>query len=190
MAITFEWRGFDPNTSQWSFLISASNVLGFYGSGGFGSPIQVGQYNDSFHIRTSLTDNTDACPPPHLTNLKYISDTEVSINGGSPVPLSSVQDTHCIRISVISDVNITVVGSRIYAYDGNNVDNPPANVLVKMFKLGDTQWSEPMGRTNALSLGTSTTPATQHHFYFGISISPIASGASNVFVLRFEVDIQ
>jgi len=188
MAISFEWRAHDGN--GWNFLISANNVLGFYGNAGYGSPIQVGQYNDSFHIRSGLNDDTDACPPPHLTNLKYISETEVSINGGSPVPLTQVQDVHCIRISVISDVNITIVGSRIYVYDGNNVDNPPQNVRVKMFKLGDSQWKEPMGRINALSLGTSTTPAQTHHFYFGISISPIASGSSSVFVIRFEVDIQ
>ena len=187
MAISFEWKGHDGN--DWNFVISPTNVIGFYGPGGYGSPIQVGQYNDSMHIRTSLSDDTAACAPAHLTNLKYIADTEVSINGGSPVALTSVVDTNCIMIHVQSDTEIKIIGSRLYAYDGNNVDNPQQNVVFKAFKLGDSQWSQPHGRSNALDCGTSDT-ATDHYFYIGMSLSPTSTGAATTFVVRFEIDVS
>ena len=187
MAINFEWKGHDGN--DWNFIISSTNVIGFYGNAGYGSPIQVGQYNDSMHIRTSLADDTDACAAPHLTNLKYVDDTNVSVNGGSPVALSSVVQENCIMIHVQSDTNIQIIGSRLYAYDGTNVDNPPANVTFKAFKLGDTSWSTPAGRPNALDCGTSAA-GTDHYFYIGMSLSPTSTGASTTFVLRFEIDVQ
>ena len=187
MAISFEWRGHDG--TDWNFVIGATNVFGFYGAGGFGSPIQVGHYNDSFHIKTSLSDDSDACAPPHLKNLKYISDTEVSVNGGASVALTSIAQEDCIRISVLSDTNIQVIATRFYVYDGTNVDNAPANVTFKAFKQGNSNWSQPHGRSNALSLGDSTTPATSHYFYVGMSCSPVATGASSQFSSRIEVDI-
>jgi len=188
MAITFDWLGHDG--SDWNFNIGLTNLIGFYGPGGYGSPIQVGSYNDQMHIRTSQSDDSDACAPPHLTNLKYVNDNEVSINGGSPVALTSVVQENCIKIQVSSDSNITIVGSRFYAYDGANVDNPPTNITFKAFKLGDTTWSQPHGRANALDCGTSTTPATQHNFYIGMSLSPNSTGAATLFAMRFEVDVS
>lgn len=188
MAITFDWKGHDG--SGWNFTIGTTNVFGFYGSGGYGSPIQVGQYNSSMHIRTSTSDDTDGCAAPHLTNLKYTSDTEVSVNGGAPVALTSLVNENLVRVTVTSDSSIAVIGSRLYGYDGSNVDNPPANLLFKTFKQGNTTWSQPHGRTNAMSCGVSTTPATSHAFYVGMSLSPTSTGASTLFVTRMEVDIS
>lgn len=188
MAISFQWKGHDG--SGWNFTVGTTNVIGFYGSGGYGSPIQVGQYNDAMHVRTSTSDDTDACSPPHLTNLKYISDTEVSINGGAPVALTSLSQENCLQITVASDTNVAIIGSRLYAYDGSNVDNAPANITFKTVKLGNTTWSQPHGRVNAMSCGTSTTPATTHTFYIGQSLAPTATGASTLFITRMEVDIQ
>lgn len=188
MAITFDWKGHDG--SGWNFTVGTTNVIGFYGLGGYGSPIQVGQYNDSLHNRTSTSDDTDACAPPHLTNIKYTSSTECSIRGGSAVALTSCVAENLIRIGVTSDSSITIIGSRFYGYDGTNVDNAPSNITFKTFKLGDSTWAQPHGRTNAMSLGTSLTPATSHYFYAGMSLSPTSTGASTLFVSRVEVDIQ
>jgi len=188
MAITFDWKGNDG--AGWNFTVSTTNVIAFYGSGGYGSPIQVGNYNDATHIRTSTSDDTDACSAPHLTNLKYVSSNQVSISGGSPVALTSVVQANCIRITVTSDTSIAVIGTRLYAYDGSNVNNPPANVTFQAFALTNTTWSTPGGRAAALSLGTALTSATTHSFYAGMSISPTSTGASTLFVTRMESDVQ
>lgn len=188
MAITFDWKGHDG--TGWNYTIGTTNVIAFYGSGGYGSPIQVGEYNSATHVRTSTSDDTDACSAPHVTNIKYSSSTEASIAGGAPVALTSATQNNCIRITVTSDTSITVIGTRLYAYDGSNVDNPPANVTFKTFKLTNANWSQPHGRASAMSCGTSLTPATTHSFYVGMSISPTSTGASTLFVTRFEADIQ
>ena len=188
MAITFSWKGYDG--TGWNFNISTTNVIGFYGSGGYGSPIQVGNYNDATHIRTSTSDDTDACAAPHLTNLKYIASNQVSIAGGSPVALTSVVQTNCIRITVTSDTSIAVIATRLYAYDGTNVNNPPANVTFQAFSLTNTVWSSPGGRAAALSCGTNLVASTTANFYTGMSISPTSTGASTLFVTRFEADVQ
>jgi len=82
MAITFTWTAYANSQSDWTITIGETNVIGFYGAGGYGSPIQVGQYNDSMHVRlgTSASEDSDACYPDHLHNLKYISDNQVSVN--------------------------------------------------------------------------------------------------------------
>ena len=188
MAITFAWKGHDG--SDWNFTIGATNVLAFFGNGGYGSPIQVGQYNDAMHIRTSVGDDSDACAPPHLTNIKFISSSEASVNGGSTISLTSLAQANCIRITVNSDTSVAIIATRFYAYDSSNVDNPPPNITFKAVKLGSASWSTPHGRTNAVSLGDSLTPATSHQFYVAMSLTPTSTGASNLFTVRFEADIQ
>lgn len=191
MAISFTWKAYATSQNDWTITIGETNAIGFYGAGGYGSPIQVGQYNDSMHVRLgiSASEDSDACYPDHLTNLKYISDNQVSVNGAAPKLLTDVVDRELIRITVLSNTNITITGSRFYAFDGTNVENPPANVIFKAFKLGDNKWSQPHGRSNALSLGTRTTAATTHHFYIGMSLSPTSTGSQTLFAVRFEVDI-
>lgn len=189
MAISFSWKGWSG--SDWGHIINSTNVIAFFGPGGYGSPIQVGEYNQSMHIRASVSDDTDACTGTHLTALTWIGTNSVSINGASPVNLqTSITQNHLVKVTVTSDTDIAIIGSRIYAYDGTNVDNPPSNITFKGFKLGDAAWSQPHGRANYLNCGTSTTPATTHNFYVGFSMSPTSTGASSLFVVRFEVDIQ
>ncbi len=188
MAISFDWRGYAA--TSWSFVVGSTNVVAFFGSGGYGSPIQVGQYNDTLHIRTSISDDTDSCSPPHLTAVSYHSSSECLVNGSGPTALTAVSQQSCLKIQVKSDTDISIIGSRLYAYDGSNVDNPPSNITFKAFKHGDASWSQPHGRTQALNCGTRTTPATEHDFYLSFSISPTSTGASSLFVVRFEVDIQ
>ena len=143
------------------------------------------------HIRASVSSDTDACAAPHLTNLKWLTNSTVSVNDGSAINLNAVAQEDCVRIQVTSDTNISIIATRLYAYDGTNVDNSTQNVTVKAFEHGSANWSENIGsRANALSLGDSTTAGQTHDFYFGISISPTSTGASNLFVLRFEADIQ
>lgn len=188
MAITFDWKGHDG--TGWNFTIGTTNVIGFYGSGGYGSPIQVGEYNDATHIRKSTADDSDNCNLPHMTNVKYSADNQVSVSGGAPIALTSVTQEELIRLTVTSDTSISIIATRLYGYDGSNVDNPPANLTFKTFKEADTTWSTPAGRAAAMSAGTSVSAATTHNFYVGMSLSPTSTGASTLFVTRFEVDVQ
>jgi len=198
MAITFEWAGYNSVDEEWNFNVLSTNVFGFYGgqAGQAGTPIQVGQYNSSMHIRTGVADDTDGCNHPHLTALQWASDTTVSINGDTAVSLNGgVETTDCIRVKVSSDTNITILASRLYAYNSTNVETAPANLTFKSFYHGtggDTAWTWKScgGRTNALSCGARDVAGTEHLYYVGMSISPTSTGASTLFVVRFEADIQ
>jgi len=192
MAVSFQWAGYNTSSGEWDFIISDTNLIGFYGPDGYGSPIQVGQFNDSMHIRTSISTDTDACPPPHLRNCKYISSTEISIAGGPTLTLSDTvpAETDCIRITLTSDTPVIVQNIRFYAFDGTTITNPPQNVDFYCGEKGDTSWTLAHGQSNALVLNDHNEAATTHHFYIFMSASPKATGAQTQFAVRFECDIQ
>jgi len=195
MALTFVWKGYNKSTNNWDFEIGQSNVIAFYGAN-FGQPIQIGQYNDSMHIKLSTTEEVDVCAEPHLVNLKYISDNEVSIDGGSPVPLTSVNKEDMILIEISSDTPFSILDARFFFYQPPSVENQVENVKLKAFGFGHSQWYEPNGRQNAISLKTDAikndleTSKTLHRVYVGMSVSPLSTGASTLWVARIEVDIQ
>lgn len=199
MAITFNWAGYNStdNGGAWSFNILSTNVFGFYGGlyGQAGTPIQVGQWSSSMHIRNGVQDDTDGCNLPHLTALQYKSDTEAAVNG-TQLNITEVATTDCIQITVTSDTSITILASRLYAYNSTNVETAPANLDFKAFYKGsggtdaaDT-WKSCGGRTYALSCGGRDTAGLTHNYYVGMCIKPLSTGASTLFVVRFEADIQ
>ena len=192
MALTFSWTGYNSGTTAWDLSVGSSNIIGFYGNSGYGSPIWVGQYNDSTHIRLGAAagDNVDACTPNHLSNLKYIDASNVSIRGGASTALTSVVDTDCIRIVVTSDTNFVVLAARFYAFDGVTVTQPPTNVNFQTFEVGNNSWTLANGRNSALNLAAQSNSALSHEFYIGSSISPTSTGSAVQFASRLEVDIQ
>lgn len=197
MAITFNWAGYNSLTGNegWNLNILSTNVFGFYGATS-GTPIQVGQYNTTMHIREGVQSDADACGVngnSHLTGLGYGgSNTTVCIDGGDPSShLDDIAETDCIQISVISESNVTILASRLYAYNATNVDTPPSNLDFKAFcTTANNVWQTCGGRNAALSCGSSLTAASTHLYYVGMTIKPISTGASTLFVVRFEADIQ
>lgn len=192
MALTFAWDGYNQSTTAWDLSIGATNLLAFNGDSGYGSPIWVGQYNDAMHIRLGAAagDDVDACTPDHLSNMKYIDASNVSIRGGASVALTTVVSTDCLRITVTSDTNFVVLAARLYAFDGVTVTNPPANLNFQCFELGNNSWTLANGRNNALALAAQANSALSHEFFVGMSVSPTSTGSALQFSTRLEVDIQ
>ena len=193
MSISFSWKGYnsDPTVAAWTLEVGASNVFGFYGAS-FGTPIQVGQYNATMHIRASVSSDTS---DGALTGLQYKSTTEVSINGSeTQKPISELSLEDCIKVTVTSNADaVEIVESRLYAYNTQNVSTPPSNLTFKSFafdgETAPTTWQSCGGRDNKLLCGARTSSLT-HDFYIGMSISPTSTGASTLFVVRFEADVQ
>ena len=192
MALTFSWDGYNTGSTAWDLSIGSTNLLAFNGDSGYGSPVWVGQYQDSMHIRLGAAagDDVDACTPNHLSNLKYIDSGNVSIRGGAATPLSSVVSTDCLRVTVTSDTNFIVLAARAYGFDGVSVTQPPPNLNCQMFELGNNSWTLANGRNNALNLAAQSGSALSHEFFVGISISPTSTGSALQFATRLEVDIQ
>lgn len=192
MALTFQWAGYNSSASSWSLVVGSTNLLAFCGDSGYGSPIWVGQYNDSLHIRLGAAggDDVDACTPNHLSNLKHIDVNTVSIRGGASTGLVNAVNTDCLKIKVTSDTPFVVLAARMYAFDGVSVNSPPANLQFQCFEIGNSAWTLANGRSNALNLAPQANSALSHEFYVGASISPTATGASLSFSTRLEIDIQ
>lgn len=80
-AITFHAGGVNYGTD-----ITGSG-LGFFGAGGFGTSVQVGQYQDT----TFMTNDNGTIDSGASTNNKYLGNSSgISIDGGSEVQLSGV----------------------------------------------------------------------------------------------------
>jgi len=141
-----------------------------YGAAG---AILVGEYNDGFHIVNSSND--ELCTSAHPTNLKYVSSSTVSIDGGAAVDLNTVTTSQCLDLNVTCSPAAEIIESSFFVY-GSSEENTPVGIRVKGFKQGDTSWSDVGGSANALSLGISSFN-TEHNKYFGLSVMPITNGA-------------
>ena len=51
-------------------------------------------------------------------------------------------------------------------------------------------WKDCGGRSSALLCGARATSVQAHYYYVGMTIKPLSTGASTLFVVRFEADIQ
>jgi len=192
MALTFEWVGYDHTDTAWDLTIGSTNLLAFNGSSGYGSPIWVGQYNDATHIRLGAAggDDVDSCTPDHLSNLKYLDASNVSIRGGASAALTTIVSTDCLRVTVTSDTNFIVLAARLYAFDGVTVTQPPPNLNFQCFEMGNNSWTLANGRNNALNLAAQAGSALSHEFFVGSSVSPTSTGSALEFAMRLEIDIQ
>lgn len=182
---SFEWAGY--NGSDWTtFDISDTNLLKFAGAD-YDDKVVVGEYNDSFHIRTSSGDDSDACGSPHLTNLKYLTSSTVSIDGGSSVDVDTVLTTECIRIQFTHGSSVAIENAIFYVYDGTTTTTPPTGVTFQAFEQGDTSWTNAEGSASAVDLDNKSS-STEHNFYIGMSASPSSTGEKTNFAGRIELD--
>jgi len=192
MALTFGWVGYDHGTLDWTLTVGSTNLLAFNGDTGYGSPIWVGQYNDAMHIRLGAAagDDTDACSPNDLSNLKYTDASNVAIRGDAAASLTTILSTDCLRVTVTSDTNFVVLAARLYAFDGTTVTQPPPNLNFQCFEMGNNTWQLANGRNSALNLAAQASSALSHEFFIGASVSPTSTGSALEFAMRLEVDIQ
>jgi hypothetical protein len=203
MADVFTRRGYD-GTVWTNIVLGGSDYLSPQGSA-WGDGISVGGFQDSNH-KTDSGMTSDGCTPNHIRNCKYISTTEVSLNGGGAVTLntSNVADTDCtLEWNYTDDTPTSTALSnvRLIAYDGADINNPPSGITVVAFERTGSQiykstdagadqgWDSANGiggLANALICSDRSTSAG-HNYYFGISMSPTSKGQKTC-KLRFEFD--
>lgn len=177
---TYTWtlQGTSPTT------IDSSDIIQFAGAV-FGSAIFVDDYQDSTHVKSSGGANDSFGNSPH--NSKYISDTNVSIDGGSSGLVESVTTANCpLKINFSHGSSVAISAHYLYAYDGSDTENAPTEVTFKVCEQGTTPWVEAGGSAAALAVADRTT-ATSHNFYFMISASPTTVGLKSAFTIRDEL---
>lgn len=124
----------------------AGSGLGFYGPGGFGSSVRVGEYQDN----TYITDSTGAVAGPKCDNIKYVHANTGQLAGGDNRALRDIPNymaTLNIRFSHTSPVRVQNAKLRIF--DRVNIDVPAPGVTTKVAQLvhpwNEAQPSGPLG---------------------------------------------
>jgi hypothetical protein len=195
------------------FLVElAGSGLGFYGYGGFGSSVAVGQYQDN----TFVTNSTGVTQGSQANNVKYVHSASGQIAGGVNLNLLDIpnnKSTVNVRFSHSSSVQVQNAELRIY--DRSDITKPASGVTTKVAEIihpttgqtglagsGDSAWLTPTGSavtvklanspgTSGLLAGnglTSTTADVRHDWYLAISAMPDSIGAKDLFGLYISLE--
>lgn len=158
--------------------IGATDKLYFQNAGAFAygatGAITVNNYNDGFHIINSS--NEDVCVTTHATNLKYLTDATVSVNGGPSINVSAISANQCLLFNIISDTAIEVPSATFFVH-GASESSAPTGITVKGFEQGNSQWYNVGGSSNARSLWGEASTSTDHQYYIALSVMPTTNGA-------------
>lgn len=169
-SFTHTLQGTTPTT------IAATDILQF-AAGTFDSKITVGEYNGSTHVKTSADADKSSGNTPR--NNKYISGTEVSVDGGATKNLSTITTAECaLKINFSHTSSVAVESAIFYAYDGTTTTNAMAGTTVQAAEQGDTNWTQVDGSGSAVALADNTA-ATSHDYFIPISASPTSVGAKS-----------
>jgi hypothetical protein len=182
---SWAWQGQDTAASD--VEITATDELALYDTT-FHSAIPVGEYQDSSHVETSGL--TDKCATNHIHNTKYVSSTQVDIDGGGTESLSGTAPTEAecpLRIEFSHTVAVETSDAEFWAYDGTTETNGPTDVTFQAGEQGDTTWTNAEGSGSAVSVDDHTSAATDHDFYLFVSVSPDTAGYKDAFTYKMTL---
>lgn len=177
---TYTWslQGTSPTT------IDATDIVQFAGSGGFDTPITVGEYNDTTHVESNVGADDSSGNTPN--NVKYIASGTADWGDGTE-SLTNMLTTEATLLINFSDASSVTTTSHIfYAYDGSTTTAVPTGVTFQAAEQGDAAWTNAEGSAAALTV-TDDTAATSHDYYIAVSASPESVGEKTAFTLRDEL---
>lgn len=190
-AITFEgYMGAGP---AWADL--GANTLVFSGSiSDLTAAITVAEWQDGTHAGNG-DPGTDQCGANHMNNVKWLSSSTMSVNGGGSENINdtNLTDNECsLRVHFNHTSSVTISGAKFYCFDGATPTNEGVGVEVNAFERGRSAsaWtvinddSGNIGGNNTgerLDLADKGTPAQDHYWYIALSASPESVGAKSSF---------
>ena len=178
MANTVTFKAvYDPGAGSALTEIGATDKLYWQKAGAFAygasGAIPANEYNGGFHIINSS--NEELCDTAHAVNLKYLTDSTVSIAGGESADVATITTAQCLNILVSCSPNAEVTAATFWAYGSTEAD-APTGLTVKGMEQGGAAWATIGGSAAAIDLGTSVSGAT-HDYYVALSVSPTSNGA-------------
>ena len=180
--------------------------IGWYGDGGFGTSVVVGEYPDSAYI----TNAAGAIQGPQAENNKYSSASGVDLGVGQILltQLPNYQTT--LNIAFTHTSAVKVQNARLYFYDRTSENNAPSGVTVKAAEIvhpdntqtisgsGDSLWQVPAGSSylplvdspgiSGLSPNGPDTSDTRHDWYVAVSPTPTSAGAKDKFGVMMKLE--
>lgn len=169
--------------------IEASDVVRFAGAD-FSTPIEVGEYNDTTHVKTSGGSDKSSANTPN--NNKFISQAgggggkSQADWGDGTEDLDLITDAEAVLKIVVSDVsNFEIEQAIFFAYNGTVLTTPPVACDVRAAEVGNVNFTEAEGKSSALSLTDKSTPDTSHDYFIALSIA-LSSAGTLTGKFRFE----
>jgi len=183
--------------------------IGFYGDGGFGASVNVGQYQG----RSFITNGNGTAQGPEIDNVKFLNSASGILGQtGSGIALTAMpnyQATLNIRFTDASSVQTQNVSMRIF--DRVDINNPASGVTTKVAEIihpgttqandgsGDVAWHTPAGSSVTVDFISSpgvsglrpngpNTTDTVHDWYSAISASPDSVGSKTQYGLYFTLE--
>ena len=187
--------------------------LGFYGLGGYGTSVQVGQYQDNTYITNSTGTATDAIK---VDNIKWMDAASGQIPGGEVRLLTAIPNyLATLNIRFTHTAPVKTQNAQLRIFDRANIDNPAVGVVTKVAVLvhpwdtaspagsGSLTWATPGGSGSVINMSSfpaaispgsgglspsgSNTMDTTHDWYVALSAFPDSIG-SKLFALYFALE--
>jgi len=197
--ITFE--AYYGATPAWQPL--GSNRLVFCGSRtDIAVMIQTQAFQDGTHVGSG-TPGSDVCTGNHANNVKWLTDTLMSVNGAASETINdaNLADNECsLRVHFNDAVARKIQNGRFYAYNNALSTSPAEGVDVAAYEKGNSaQWfhlndysslgssgwtTGNVGGDNTgerLQMGNREAAATDHYWYYALSASPESAGGKSGF---------
>jgi len=186
---TFQWEVY-VDTPGWEDV--STNTIVFSGSGGIATPITVGNWQDETHIGTD-DPGADQCGSNHVPNVKYISDTQCDIGGGT----ITMNDTNVVATEVTLRVyfydasSVSTSNARFYTFDGTTETSEAVGIEAYAWErgVGTSTWTlvnDDSGNTGGDNSGERLSlsdqgAGTEHWFYIAVSARPESVGSKTQF---------
>lgn len=154
----------------------------FFCNGTFNSNIIVEEFNESTHVKTSAGVDKSSSNTPK--NNKYISDTQIQVDGGSTVNLSTISNSDAALTINVTDGTFAIEDALFYTFNGSSPSQASEYMNTYSAEVGDSEWTNSNNRASGLTLDNKTTDSS-HDYYIALSISPQNPGISNA-TMRLE----
>ena len=186
--------------------------LGFFGEGGFGTSVEVGEWQKI----TCVTDGNGINNGGSVENTTYVhSESGINPEISTTVPINILGIPNrlaTLNIRFEHDSEVKLQNSKLRIFDRSNINNPAIGVTTKVAQiihtahvhsvndgLGDSSWNTPAGSSVIMDLNgspgvsglqeTSTTHTdTRHDYYTILSASPDSIGAKTLYGLYVELE--
>jgi hypothetical protein len=184
MAETWVWTC--PRSGFTGGNLDAGEKLGFYGTN-FGDPVTVNTWQSSTHFSDDGI-ATDLCSGVHCNNVRYLTSTTCSLNGGTAVGLSTLTNNDAtLKITLSGLGSVATLGAKFYSYNGTTRATAPDGITCAAAEIGNASWSTIAGSGSPLLLADQSA-ATTHSWYIALSVMPTTSGVKTAFAFAIETE--
>jgi len=176
--------------------------LGFYGAGGFGASVAVGDWQEN----TYITDGNGVINGPQSNNVKWTHSLSGELSGSNNLPLKYIPNADAtLNVRFTHGSAVQVQNAELRIYDRTTITVGASGVTTKVAEIihtspsdavlgsGDLSWITASGDTVPVPLvqspgisgiaghGSSVTPATRHDWYVAISARPDSIGSKTLY---------